>query len=61
MKNKKKTLKRYIVSFDMRWAHDVYVSAPNKWAARSKAFIRFIKKLTHKDFRIDVELDERYQ
>lgn len=52
---KKQKYKRYIVSFDMRWSHDIEVSAPTRWKARTKAFVRFLRRLCLKDFRIDIE------
>jgi|GEM_PF-6226426 hypothetical protein len=61
MQKKKPKDRHFVVSFDMRWSHDVYVVAPNKWKARAKAFIRFIKGLKYKDFRIDVDVDDRYK
>ena len=59
-KTNKPKNKRYKVGFDMIYSHDVYVTAPNKWKARAKALIKFLGKLTQKDFRIDVEEKEIY-
>jgi len=47
--------KKYKVGIDMKYSHDLLVTATSKTEAKKKALARFIKKLKPKDFDLSAE------
>lgn len=47
---------KYIVNVDMKFSHDVFVSAKNKVEAKKKAFVKFQKTKASKKRNYDVSV-----